>query len=103
MLYGKSLNTYLIAGDKAIEVMDCVFYFQSAGLLSHCAGCSAGAPGMDGLKILTPEEQKRHDKARKDFLVEQALQHEDHDTEPQVEDLEDLVEAYRCTFHTTPV
>ena len=56
--------------------------------------CSAGAPGTEWLRPLNSEEQQRHDKARKDFLVERALQDKEVDA-PQPEDLEELSEAYR--------
>lgn len=60
--------------------------------------CSAGAPGMDGHRVLTPDEQRRFDKARRDFQIERALQGEG-DTEPHPDELEELSEAYRWATH----
>ena len=54
---------------------------------------STGAPGSE-VRALNPEEQARHDKAKRDFLVERALNNDD-DYEPPPEDLEELTEAYR--------
>lgn len=58
----------------------------------------ATAPGNEDLRVLNAEEQRRHKKARDEFLVSQALQPEQEVEEAQPEDLEELTEAYRIRF-----
>lgn len=60
--------------------------------------CRATAPGNEDLRALTPLEQRRHKKAKEEFLIQQALQPEFEDSEAQPEDIEDLAEAYRIRF-----
>ena len=43
-------------------------------------------------------EQRRHKKAKEEFLIQQALQPEFEESEAQPEDIEDLAEAYRIRF-----
>ncbi len=62
----------------------------------HCD--RATAPGNEDLRALNPLEQKRHKKAKEEFLIQQALQPEFEESEAQPEDIEDLAEAYRIRF-----
>lgn len=48
--------------------------------------------------MLNVEEQRRHKKARDEFLVSKALQPEQEEEEDQPEDIEELTEAYRIRF-----
>ena len=58
----------------------------------------AAAPGNEDLRALNPLEQRRHKKAKQEFLIQQALQPEFEESEAQPEDIEDLAEAYRIRF-----
>ena len=60
--------------------------------------CRAAAPGNEDLRALNPLEQRRHKKAKDEYLVQQALQPEFEEAEAQPEDIEDLAEAYRIRF-----